>query len=115
MSFKNKDLINRVIKANDLNYAELLADIEIEKLYLMRLYQQGKNENTKLSLNDLEFNDEIELTNQIIRHKEILLKYVRLIKLNVSYDLEFKFRKCVFCNRPYKLGSYCKNCIEDTK
>jgi len=74
MSFKNKDLINRVIKANDLNYAELLADIEIEKLYLMRLYQQGKNENTKLSLNDLEFNDEIELTNQIIRHKEILLR-----------------------------------------
>lgn len=74
MSNNDKGLFKRIIKANDLNYNELLADIENEKLYLMRLYQQGKNENSKLSLNDLEFENELELTNQIIRHKEILLR-----------------------------------------
>ena len=70
----SNDFIKKVTRANDLNYAELLADIEEEKLYLMRLYQQAKNENTNLKLNDLEFYNECEYTKNIIKHKELILK-----------------------------------------
>lgn len=66
--------LNRISKANDKSYQELLIELEEEKLYLTRLYQQGKNEHVQMRSNVFDINDEVQYTQNNIEHKEQMLK-----------------------------------------
>lgn len=74
---KNDINLNRIVKANNKSYEELVHDLEEEKLYLTRLYQQGKNEHARLQSNIIDLSDEIEFTQTIIKNKEEMLKVLQ--------------------------------------